>query len=189
MSEGLSGSLPSVPKGFKVARQGDDVLHIEHRHTGMGCMVIFLLVWLSGWTVACGFLAKAVWDKPGMILFAMPFFAGEIFAAIILLWIFFGRTHYILTPDGLQVTRRLLTWSKTRMFPIQDIKGFKQVKDGGEGEDSFPSWGLVVVMNNAKSVKILSRQGPQKSLWLGALLGQWSGKEFCESGQQAIEQF
>jgi hypothetical protein len=188
MSEDIAGSLPSVPKGFKIVREGD-VLHIEHKHTGMSCMVVFLVVWLSMWTTGCVMIVKEIRDHPGFVLLAILFLIAEIFAAVILLWIFFGRTHYFLTPSGLLVTRRLFTWSKTRMFPMLDINGFKQVKDGGEGEDSFPSWGLVVVVSNNKSVKILSRQELQKSLWLGELLGKWSGKEFHKSVDQVIEQF
>ena len=51
-----------------------------------------------------------------------------------------------------------------------------QVKDGGEGKDSFPSWGLNVQVE--KPYILLSRQEYQKSHWLGTMLKKWSGKPF-----------
>lgn len=185
----VTESILSVPKGFSVAREGEQVLHITYRHTGMGCMILFLVVWLSGWTVACAAIVRELLGKPGQpqgYVFAIPFLAGEVFVAVILLWFFFGRTHFLLSPEGLVVTKQLFVWSKTRVFLMDEIKGFSQVKDGGEGDDSFPSWGLVV--NVGKSVKILSRQEPKKSLWLGELLEQWSGKQFRRS-TDAVEEF
>lgn len=171
--------LESVPKGFKVAREGADGLHIEYRATGMGCMVAVLLIWLSIWTLGCIFLVRdalshSPLEAPGTYLFALPFLAGEVAVGAILVWIFFSRLHFILTPDALEVRKCLFSWSRTRIFPMEEIKRFRQVKDGGEGEDSFPSWGLHVDADT--SVKILSRQETRKSLWLGELLSQWSGK-------------
>ena len=179
--------LEKVPKGFKVAREGAEGLHVEYRHTGMGCMVVFLLLWLSAWTVGCVFIVRdalshSFWEKPALYLFAVPFLAAEIAVAGILLWIFFGRTHFVLTPDALEVTQRLFNWSRTRVFPLDDIAGFRQVKDGGEGDDSFPSWGLCV--EGSRSMKILSRQDRGKSQWLGGLLSAWSGKAFRTGGQE-----
>jgi hypothetical protein len=192
MSEESTGLLPSVPKGFKVAKEGDETLHVEYRQAGMGCSVVFLVVFLSFWTVPCVLLLVGVFSGPPLAslascLFAIPCLAGEVLVAIILLWMFFGRMHFILMPDGLKVTKRLFTWSKTRVFPMGEITAFTQVKDGGGGEDSFPSWGLVV--HAAKSVKIFSRQELKKSLWLGELLSKWSGKEFRTWSEQVIEPF
>ena len=190
MGESTGNSMLSVPKGFKIVREADKVLHLEYRASGMGCIVLFLLVWLSAWTVPCVVLVTAAIALPQPIgivpgLFAVPFVGGEVAVAGFLLWIFFGRTDFVLAPEGLTVTKRLFAWSKCRVFPIDEIEGFTQIRDGGR-RNSLLSWGLVV--NAATPVKILSRQEPAKGLWLGGLLEKWSGKKFRRS-RDAAEEF
>ena len=57
-----------------------------------------------------------------------------------------------------------------------ELKEVKQVKDGGEGEDSFPSWGLALIAGT--EVHVLSRQPIDKSDWLGPIIAKWAGVEF-----------
>ena len=55
-------------------------------------------------------------------------------------------------------------------------KRIQQIQDGGDLEDSFPSWGLTV--HTSKRFQLIVRQPYASSLWLGRVLGEWSGVEF-----------
>ena len=74
------------------------------------------------------------------------------------------------------VERSLLWRCRHRVFPRQQVTAVKQVKDGGEGDDSFPSWGLVVM--GADGVFVLSRQPRDKSDWLGPVIAKWAGAPY-----------
>ncbi len=140
-------------------------------------MVIFLIVWVSFWTPFCIIIFEetilknsSIIDHPSDYFMLIGFLAGEITVLYTLMKIFFGRTYFILEEKKLKVTHHLFGWSKSHVFPLNEISGFNRIKDGGE-EDTFPSWGLIV--NAKKSIKVLSRQEPEKSIWLKKLLYSW----------------
>ena len=62
------------------------------------------------------------------------------------------------------------------------IKTFIQIKDGGEGDDSFPSWGLEV--EEKKKNSLISQQPYESSHWLGRFLARWAGVEFIENPKE-----
>ena len=49
----------NIPEGFHLQEDYDGALTIHYKRTGMGCMNVFLMVWLAGWTVGCVMLLKA----------------------------------------------------------------------------------------------------------------------------------
>jgi hypothetical protein len=59
------------------------------------------------------------------------------------------------------------------------IRRIVQVKDGGEDDDSFPSWGLKV--EGEKEVTLIYRQPYDKSHWLGGVLAKWAQVDFVEA--------
>ena len=54
-----------------------------------------------------------------------------------------------------------------------------QVKDGGEGDDSFPSWGLKV--EGDRETTPIFRQSYDKSHWLGRALAKSAQVDFFEA--------
>jgi hypothetical protein len=57
-----------------------------------------------------------------------------------------------------------------------EVTAVRQVKDGGDGEDSFPSWALAVV--GRTEMRVLSKQPIEKSAWLGLIVARWAGVTF-----------
>jgi hypothetical protein len=60
----------------------------------------------------------------------------------------------------------------------------RQIKDGREGEDSFPSWGLKVtgeVDQGTKGFNLISRQPHGRSVWLGRVLADQLKVPFMQS--------
>jgi hypothetical protein len=176
----------SVPKGFTIIPDKEkESIYILHHRTGMYVMNGFLIIWLVFWTGGC------VWLLRGYIqgltvegaermpfLFLSFFWAAEIFVACWLIYCFFGKRLYILTPQELVVEVSVFRFRRVKVIPSVSIKLFRQVKDGGEDEDSFPSWGLTVEAD--KKTTLLYRQRYEKSHWLGQTLAAWAGVDFIE---------
>ena len=115
----------------------------------------------------------------------MPFWAAEIFVVSYAVWFYRSLLSFAFGEDELLVERTFLWYRRRRAFGRREVSAVKQIKDGGEGEDSFPSWGLVVVAK--LEVKVLSRQPIEKSDWLGPIIAQWAGVPFERAQQRKYE--
>ncbi len=169
------------PRGFQITTSDRGDCVIRYRTTGMGCLGFFLLVWLTGWTVACVALTfGAIFNQGGLdyILFVLmvPFWGAEILVLGFFIWYYGSTSTFAFERDQLMVERSLFRYQRRRFFPRSEISAIKQIKDGGEGEDSFPSWGLVIVTGS--QVVVLSRQPMEKSDWLGAIIANWAQVSF-----------
>ena len=175
-------STSPPPKGFTILPSSGGPPAIAYRTTGMGCVMLFFGVWLAGWTAGCVFLAYAVStgkETAPSIWFCLPFWISEFLVLGFVLWYFFAVTTYTFSPDKLVVEKRLWRFARVREFPKAGVKSICQVKDGGQGEDSFPSWGLRV--DGEKCGVILYRQPLDRSSWLGPIIAQWAGVPYVES--------
>ena len=166
-----------APAGFTIKSLNvGNSINLTYKTHGMGCMVAFILilplvlggafltfaissptkfqdfVFATWWTPICAFCG----------LFAIVFFL------CVAMFNLFGLTEIIATQDSLTVRRSLWFWSSSKRIDFNRSLLFEQVKDGGEGEDSFPSWGLRAV--SRKKLMLLSRQPIEKSDWLGRVL-------------------
>ena len=80
---------------------GEPAVRVTFGHWSGVC--IFLILWLTGWSCGCYKLVVELVTKPvefGKALCALPFFAGEIFVASMILLMIFGRTVITLRRDG-----------------------------------------------------------------------------------------
>lgn len=169
------------PRGFEVDSGESGVCVVRYRTTGMGCAGWFFAVWLTGWTAICSlFTVLALSQADGidwlMLLFIVPFWIAEFATLAYVAWFFWSVTRFRFEPDELVVERSLLWRRRQQVFLRQQVTAVKQVKDGGEGEDSFPSWGLVVL--GTGGVFVLSRQPRDKSDWLGPVIAKWAGAPY-----------
>ena len=88
----------------KVEREvvdGEKIVRVTFGHWSGVC--VFLMLWLAGWSFGCYTLVVRLLAKPfefGEILFALPFFAGEIFVAGMILLMIFGRTVVTFRREG-----------------------------------------------------------------------------------------
>ena len=66
------------------------------------------------------------------------------------------------------------------------------MRDGGQGDDSFPSWGLEVEadtntnpnIDTDRKTTLLYRQPYEKSRWLGQVVARWAEVEFVEAAKE-----
>jgi len=79
-----------------------------------------------------------------------------------------GTTEIKATGSKLAIRRYFSIFSTTTIIARSEINTIKQIQDGGEGIDNFPSWCLNLVAK--KEYRILSKQTYVKSEWLGKKL-------------------
>ena len=165
------------------------------------CLSIFLVIWTiataSSISLLLGELPRdnPVWP----VLLAL---VNLVFWCVACgLWVYsvFARTTYQLGEESLSINTRVLLASWNPEIPRETIVHVRQVKDGGEGEDSFPSWGLEVNSgtigqsklrrvltndisgSNVRYRSIFRRQPWEQSRWLGIVIARWAAVEieFC----------
>ena len=172
--------INQVPKGFKVNSFSRGFFEVEYRRSGMKALNGFLILWLSIWTIACVFLLRSYLDggvmddgAPTSIWFVAIFWGAEILVASILLYSLFCRKVFKVDHESLSMDINVLGLHWRKSMRISEIIELQQVKDGGEGKDSFPSWGLMVVGEvdqDTKTIKLISRQPHSRSVWFGSVL-------------------
>lgn len=172
-----------IPVGFTLESFGRDTFNIRFKRTGMGCMNIFIVAWLLIWTAGCVLMLHQYFTgghledgDPIPIWFIILFLIAEIGGICLFLFLLFSKKTFSASYENLVVETDVLGLKRIRTIPRHTIHSFVQVKDGGEGDDSFPSWGLK--LHGEKKITLISRQPHEKSRWLGQVLAQWAGVEF-----------
>ena len=189
-----------TPKGYSYTVNGNECV-IEHERTGMGCLNVYLGVWLTGYTCVCVALihryfngGKMEGGDPIPLWFVMVFMIPWFIVAFLLLYSNFARNTFRLSPDCLDIETTLLTLRWRITLPRDTISEINQIKDGGdEGEDIFPSWGVRVKSaaisdsllqrltliyhfgRNNRYRTILARLPYDHSEWLADVLRNWAG--------------
>ena len=169
-----------------MVRSGGDKFIIHHIRGGMRRMNVFLIAWLVGWGFACvdllrQYLHGGKMDDggPTPLWIVSAFWAGEVVVACFLTYLLFSRKTFRTDAAYLSVDTDVLGFRRRKTIPKKTIKRFVQVKDGGDGDDSFPSWGLKSEGDNKTT--LLFRQPYEKSHWLGRVLAEWAQVDFIEA--------
>ena len=197
---------PNRPGCF-IVRTEDGVHIIEHTRDEMGCMNSFISAWLTVWTFCCLFLIVDYLNggemedgSPMPLSFVMFFVAAWCLVAWILLYAKYARKTFAIRNDVLEARTQVLALRWGMSIPRQSVIKVCQVKDGGENDDSFPSWGLNVecsevednrlhrVMTTSlvpglrrgtatRTRSLLRRQPYEQSRWLGIVIAGWADTE------------
>lgn len=192
-------ALKPPPVGFKLHAPAPGTVLIEFVNERRSCLVIFLGIWMAGWTVGCVFLLSQLLagqplapNEPGDFmstlsgswLFAAPFLLAEVGVGLLFLWLLRGRTELLLHEDCLMLRRSLFSYQHETRVSRSAVTRVMQVKDGGEGDDSFPTWGLKMEHARGETIRLLWRQPIERSDWLGPLVAEWARKPFEPSAQR-----
>ncbi len=177
--DGVSGrhaDLSNLPVGILLDRDPAGNILISFNQTGMRLMNGFLSFWLATWTL-CGVLGMSGMIKgfegSNRIPVAVFWVIGEAIASFMLLWILFGKSEIELSDATLTFRKEIFAYRKRVVIDKARIRRIYQIKDGGEDDDSFPSWGLKI--DEAETHYIMKRQKYVKSDWLGKTLAKWAG--------------
>ena len=109
----------------------------------------FLTLWLLGWSVGCGVIAHRLWTepRPATLVFALPFWAGELFVAAMLVRYWFGRGRLHHSPSGLVISEDIGPLHHRREMASSELTA---VKVGSVVEDS----------ESKRRVPVLLLEGP-----------------------------
>jgi len=169
-----------APAGFAVAVD-DRRCVVRYRTTGMRTLGCFAAVWLGVWAIGVGLSSyRVVVDgrgDAGFLLWLGFAWGVEVVSIALVLWYFRAVTEFRFEPARLVVEQSLWRLRRLRVIPAADVRAVEQVKDGVEGDDSFPSWGLVLVLA-AGRVTLLAWQPADKSAWLGPVVARWAGVSY-----------
>jgi hypothetical protein len=173
----------TIPAGFEKGGDPDELL-MSYRSRGTGCMIVFIVLCVGFAAAVLSFFAWRDWQRFHALIFAewwgfLSFAAGlsaAVYFTFFALWLSFGRTEFIVSRANLVIRKNLFALQREWHIPSEDIEYFEQVKDGGEGRDSFPSWGLKV--RGRRGISLLARQPLEKSDWLGRILSEFYKVEF-----------
>lgn len=168
-----------IPQGFELNYINKEVFTVKYERTGMIAMNFFFGVWLWGWTsggIVCLFIGYMDRDLT-LFYFALLMLLVDIIMSLIFLYSVYCKKSFKFDEECLVIKTKVLYYKTTKLFTRKNITQVKQIKDGGEGKDSFPSWGLNMMYRN-KKVRIILRQPHEKSLWLGKIISTWANVPF-----------
>ena len=147
--------LKQVPSDLSLESCGRDDFVIRHVRTGMGCLNAFAIVCLAGWMVGCVSLLRDYFrggqmedGGPIPIWFVLLFWGLEIAVAVLLLNVIFRKKTFPVKKGKLIIETDLLWFKWHKIILKGSIRKLVQVKDGGEDDDRFPSWGLRIEGEN-----------------------------------------
>ncbi|MGV3615618.1 MAG: hypothetical protein ACO1SV_09820 [Fimbriimonas sp.] len=175
--------LADPPPGISVLDRGLETATLFHQRKGMGCMNVFFSVWLTGWGAGCVTILiqflRGIPNREGQtvtIWILLLFWGSGLGVGLFFLYLLTARKTFRLEEGQLVVRVQFLKWEKVRTVSRDAIQGLVQIKDGGEGDDSFPSWGLE--LKGKPKLTLIYRQPHATSLWLGKVIGHWARIEF-----------
>lgn len=165
---------PARPESLTVDfyDQGDTLA--IHKKRGGG-PALFLLLWLTAWTVGCVVLAGMVINEPslGNFAFAIPFWASWLFVAAMLVWMLFGKETLLLRQDKALFLRTALITLRTRGVPREEILGFRECRSTHTENDEH-LWGIEM-KTLGKPVRFAFRLPDRERAWLIYKLNQFLG--------------
>lgn len=192
-----SGNSMEIERGFSVVKQDSEELIIDYRPTGNAAILLFLIPICTILPLAVGhaFISDTSWwfgelhqrfttKEYGSLVLMTGFLIAAVSAGLsACVWgigfcafNIFGILRFDINNDTFSFERKLFFWQRLDTFRLSEIDSFCQVKDGGEGDDSFPSYALILKLKKAKffsrrkTVYLLQRQQWNKSHWLGKRL-------------------
>ncbi|MGE0431957.1 MAG: hypothetical protein AB7K09_03295 [Planctomycetota bacterium] len=132
--------VPPQWRGNVKVRDGE--LRIEMRAGRHGCVILFLGVWISGWSLGCVGLLQKLLSEPGVKLavIALVFLTFWTLVAGLLLFMLVGRTRLRFTPDRVshEACFGALTFWR-RCVPAFAIRGVERGLERGGKSGPVPS--------------------------------------------------
>ena len=138
---------PGIPKGF-LEKHSNGCLVIGWRRS-LGCLSCFCAAFLACFTFApifviSSYLLNGKMDdgSPIQLWFPIAACVGWLVAATFCLPLIFTEKRFVFLKEKLIIESKVLFVRWKREIEKSTIQNIKLVKDGGEGDDSFATWGV-----------------------------------------------
>jgi len=117
-----------------------------------GCILLFMLVWLGGWTVGCGLLTHLVVVEQELwaLLFALPFWFFWFGGFAMLANTLFGKMRFVLDETGFESTWTCLFVKRTKRIDLASIHWFERFETDTEGGEVTGQLRVVCQTKNAE---------------------------------------
>ncbi|QDU56411.1 hypothetical protein [Aeoliella mucimassa] len=145
-----------------------DELHLNWRTPKLG-VSLFLLLWLTGWTVGCVFLIHTLLTdfEWFMVLFSIPFFVAWFAVAGITAYLLFGRHQLALGQHSLRHTSWAVIRVGTREIPIDEVLRAFVDEEVSHSQNDVPVWhNFIRVDTLGKPVKFAKGIKEDEAAWL-----------------------
>jgi hypothetical protein len=114
------------PIGLRIQDLGDRLI-VRFRPTRSWSLLIFLVVWLTGWTVggiaAIGELLNVDWrGRLFLLLWLCGWAFGESFVAGVIAWQLFGRELLIVTPQQIELRKEVGRFARTKLYDVALVR-------------------------------------------------------------------
>ena len=158
-------------------------------------MNVFLVGWLIGWSMFLVFYLVQYLTEGGAVegngwtsfWYFLFMCIAEVFVACVVAYSLFAGQSFRIEAAHLTMETDVLGFKRRATIARDSIKRIVQEKDGGDGDDSFPSWGLKLEVEKEvekiRGTKLIQRQPYEKSRWLGGVLAKWAGVDFIEAAK------
>jgi hypothetical protein len=156
---------PARPETLTVEFYEQTDTLVIHKRSGGGPWII-LLLWLIGWTVGCVALVVKVLTEPtpGMVVFALPFWAAWLFVASQVVWMRFGKETLLLDRDAAVFQRTAWIRLAARIVPREEIQEFRECRSSYTENDEY-LWGIEMI-TLGKPVRFAFRLPDRERAWL-----------------------
>jgi hypothetical protein len=156
----------------------------------MGHLNAFLAIAITVLTFGIPFIV--IPSEGGTLEEKCAYLISLIFCVFSLVHSMFAQKSFHLGETSLHIETRLLFAKWHLTLPRETITHLRQVKDGGEGRDSFPSWGLKIrsvsdtqgflgyiiflihLRRDTRYRSLLFRLPYEHSYWLGIVVARWA---------------
>ena len=162
-----SDQFQTNPRRYKAVLDRDDrTLRLSCRAPAWGTS-IFLLLWLTLWTVGCvALVGQVVRDhKLSNVLFAVPFWASWFLVAWFLIIKLLQTEELVLGPSGLFYRRRVFIPVKERVLPLEEIKAFDAYSVASDSESGRRESGIEVI-TTGRPLRFLHGLSAEEVSWL-----------------------
>ena len=181
---------PGIPQGFHETHS-NGCLVIEWQRS-FGCLSFFCAVFLVCFTAApiivvSSYLQDSKMDDGSPIQLWFPIVAcvGWLLAATFCLPLIFTKKRFVFSKEKLTVESKVLFVRWKREIEKATIQNIELVKDGGEGDDSFPTWGVRVEFAKSgfyflfatKTHNLLPRTEEKQAEWFCQKVSNWAESE------------
>lgn len=156
-------------------------------------MNAFLAIWVVGWTIGCcalsyryqngGTFTDGASISPWVVA---GFWGGEFLVVGFLVYLLCSRKTFRIHSDRIEFEINIWCFGTRKTVPRNSVEKLVQIKDGGHGKDSFPSWGLKMI--GTRSIRLIFREPYEKSHWLGRYLADWADVAFEPADPPSEEQ-
>lgn len=162
----VSASMPQRPaKAHTQLRETGDGVEFDVK-PGAGFVKIFLSLWLAGWTIGCVALAhKVATDfKWIMLLFAVPFWAGEVFVAGLLVHMYTGVERLRINHQGITLDQSSALKRRVQQTSFSQLRKLEVGDRIYDSDTDAKCYGLRIETSELPMVFGLNGMGPNLTI-------------------------